>query len=255
MSCAWGGISYNNDLMSVKLKRNAHFAAFCLLLLFNVANCFSFKEVRVTANTFTTNVVATYTIFYDRTTTNSFTTTAFLTTPLNISSTVTLTFPLQYSLTNSITCNYQINSTGTYVATACNLLNNQITLSGIFTNGTILATLTLLVGNVLNPYPAGRTSNFTGTIGANIAVPNGVNSLVTITPATSFCSFTFSPNLVYSTQNMVFTLNLTNQFPVGGTIGVQFPLTRLWSQELDSTRLMPISSSMVCGSQSSVLVP
>lgn len=241
--------------MSAKLKRNAHFAAFFLLLLITVSNCFSFKEVRVTANTYTTNVVATYTIYFDRTSTNSFTTTAYLTTPLSSASTATLTFPLQYSLTNSITCNYQINSTGTYVSTACNQLSNQITLSGIFTNGTIIGTLTLLVGNVLNPYPAGKTSNFTGTIGADVAVANGVNSLVTITPAISFCSFTFSPNLVYSTQSMVFTLNLTNQLPIGGTIGVQFPLTRLWNQELDSTRLMPISPSMVCGSQSSVLLP
>jgi hypothetical protein len=198
MNCVCEWISYNNDFMSAKLKRNALFAAFFLLLLVTAASGFSFKEVKVTANTYTTNVVATYTIYFDRTATNSFTTTAFLTTPLTASSTVTLTFPLQYSLTNSITCNYQINSTGTYVATPCNQLSNQITLSGIFANNTILGTLTLLVGNVLNPYPAGKTSNFTGTIGSDTATANGVNSLVTITPATSFCSFTFLPNLVYS---------------------------------------------------------
>jgi hypothetical protein len=52
---------------------------------------------------------------------------------------------------------------------------------------------------------------------------------VTITPATSICSFTFSPALVFSSGNMVFSITLTNQFPAGGTIGIQFPLTRLWS--------------------------
>lgn len=140
------------------------------------------------------------------------------------------------------------------MANPCTLLNNQITLSNIFTAGTILANFTLLVDNVLNPYPAGRTSNFTGTIGINVAVPNGVKSLVTITAATSICSFTFTPNLVYSTQSMVFTLTVTNQFPVAGTIQAQFPLTRLWSQELDSTRLLPITTSMVCGNQSAVIV-
>jgi hypothetical protein len=210
--------------------------------------------VKVTASTYTTNVVATYTVFYDRTTTNSFTTTNYTSSPLNPSSTVTLTFPLQYSLTNTVTCNYQINSIGAYTTTSCNYLNNQITLMGIFANNTILSSITIMIGNVLNPYPAGKTSNFTGTIGVDSAVANGVSSLVTITPATSVCSFTFSPNLVYSTENMVFTLTVTNQFPASGTISVQFPLTRLWSQELDSTRLMPISSAMVCSNQSSVLL-
>lgn len=223
------------------------------MLLVTAVNGFPFKEVRVTANTYITNTIATYTIFFDRTTTNTFSTTAYLSSPLTPSSTVTLTFPIQYSLNSSITCSYQLNSVGIFNAAPCNLLSNQITLTGIF-NNTILSTLTLIVGNVLNPYPAGRTSNFTGTIGSDVAVANGVNSLVTITPATSSCSFTFSPNTVYSSSSMVFTLNLTNAFPLGGTIGVQFPLTRMWSQELDSTRLMPISSSMVCGSQSSVLL-
>lgn len=186
--------------------------------------------MKITASTYTTNVIATYTAFYDRTTTNSYTTTNYSSSPLNSSSTVTLNFPLQYALTNTVVCSYQINSTGPYTTTPCNQLGNQITLNTIFPNGTILASLTLLITNVLNPYPAGKTSNFSGTIGTDTAVANGVNSLVTITPATSVCSFTFSPNLVYSIESMVFTLTLTNQFPVGGTIGVQFPLTRLWSQ-------------------------
>lgn len=239
--------------MKSNLKRNA-WVGFTLLLLFVCANAFNFKEVRVTPSAYTTNVTTSYTIFFDRTITNSFSTTAFAANPLNSTSSVTVTFPIQYTLTSNISCSYQINTTGSYIVTPCTQLNNQITISNIFPNNTVLANITLLINNVLNPYPAGRTSNFTGTIGIDVAVANGVGSLVTITAATSSCSFTFNPNLVYSTQSMVFTITLTNQFPVGGTIIAQFPLTRLWSQELDSTRLLPISNSMVCSNQSSVLV-
>ncbi len=216
--------------MRSKLKRNALLEGFLLLLLPIAAHAFNFKEVRVTPSSYTTNVTTSYTVFFDRTITNSFTTTAFAANPLNSSSTVTLTFPSQYTLASNITCSYQINSTGPYLSTSCGQLNNQITLSGIFNNNTVLASITLLIANVLNPYPAGKTSNFTGTIGVDVATPNGVGSLVTITSAAASCSFTFNPNLVYSTQSLVFTITLTNQFPSGGTIVAQFPLSRLWSQ-------------------------
>lgn len=218
--------------MSPKLKRNALWTVILLTMLLGGGSCFNFKELKVTATTYTTNVTASYTINYDRTTTNSFTTNNITGSPLNTSSTVTLTFPTQYAITASIGCSYQINSTGAYLPTTCNQVGNLITLSGLFSNGTVLATLNLLITNVLNPYPAGKTSAFTGTIGVDVAVVNGagVNSVVTITAAASVCSFTFSPNYVYSTQTMVFTLTITNQFPANGTIGAQFPLTRLWSQ-------------------------
>lgn len=215
--------------MGRKLKRNVCLKALCLLLLIVTIASFNFKELRVTAASYTTNVVTSYTIFFDRTITNSFTSTAFLTTPLNINSTITITFPTQYTLTNSITCTYQLNSTGTFTPAACTQLNNQITLSNIFSGSTVLATATVVVANVLNPFPAGRTSNFVGTIGSDNAVANNVNSLVTITAATSVCGFTFSPNTVYSTASMIITLTVTNQFPSTGTIGVQFPLTKLWA--------------------------
>jgi hypothetical protein len=185
--------------MSSKLKRNASLEALCLLLVLHSASAFLFKELKVTANAYTTNVTTSYTIFFDRTITNSYTNTAYATTPLNSSSTVTVTFPIQYSLTNSVSCSYQINTTGSYIASACSQLNNQITISNIFTSATTIASITLLIGNVLNPYPAGKTYNFTGTIGSDVSQPNGVNSLVTITAAASVCSFTFSPSLVYST--------------------------------------------------------
>lgn len=239
--------------MNVKLKRNVLWKALAFLIILVCVNSFNFKELKVSASSYTTNVFTTYTIIYDRTITNSFTTTAFATAPLNSSSTVTVTFPIQYTLATNVTCSYLLNSAASYNVTPCTSLNNQITISNIFSSGTVVSSFILLVGGVLNPYPAGKTSNFTGTIGIDVAVPNGVSSFVTITPATSICSFTFNPNLVYKTQDMIFTLTVTNQFPSSGTIQVQFPLTKLWSLELDSTRSLPISTSMVCGSQSSVI--
>jgi hypothetical protein len=134
------------------------------------------------------------------------------------------------------------------------LNTNQIIYNGLFTAGTILASITLQVTNVLNPYPAGKTSNFTGSIGNDVAAPNGVLSYETITAANAVCGFTFSPNYVYSNENMIFTLTTVNVFPPTGTIGVQFPLTKVWSQELDNTRIMPIGSSMVCNNQSTVFI-
>ena len=47
------------------------------------------------------------------------------------------------------------------------------------------------------------------------------------------------------------TLTTVNSFPTTGTIGVQFASTRKWSQDLDSTRFMPITTgTMVCNNQS-----
>jgi hypothetical protein len=240
--------------MSSKIKGNVWRKAFLLCILLHCLHAFNFKEIKVTAASTTTNVVTTYTFFYDRTTTNSFSTTAYLTAPLNSSSTVTLTFPTQYTLSSSATCLYQINTTGTFLPNVCTLNTNQIIYNGLFAAGTILANITLQVTNVLNPTPAGKTSTFTGSIGIDIAVPNGVQSFATITPAAAVCSFTFSPNFVYSNANMIFTMTTVNGFPPTGTIGIQFPLTKVWSKELDTTRLMPISSSMVCNNQSTVII-
>ena len=111
----------------------------------------------------------------------------------------------------------------------------------------------LMVTGVLNPYPAGATSNFTGSIGSNTATPSGVLSIANITTAACLSSFTFTPNYVYlSPANMILTLNITNQFPSNGYITVKFPSNRLWSQDLNTLRFIPIASSMVCNNYSAV---
>jgi hypothetical protein len=130
---------------------------------------------------------------------------------------------------------------------------NVVTLSSIFSS-TIVNTFSLVVGNVVNPYPAGVTSHFYGTIGVDTSNTTGTNSIVTITTALSACSFTFDPNYVYTNPaNMMISLTTVNQFPTSGSIKVQFPFTRKWSQDLSTTRFMPITDgSMSCSSQSAV---
>ena len=115
--------------------------------------------------------------------------------------------------------------------------------------------MSVIIGNVVNPYPAGQTSVFSGTIGVDTSYTGAGNfNRVTITAAGSTCSFTFNPNFVYtSPTDLIMTLTTVNEFPSTGTIGVQFASTRKWSQDLDATRFMPISTgTMVCNNQSGV---
>ena len=190
--------------------RGVSWAVICLALLAVGVHSFTFKELQVSANTLAINTTATYTILYDRKQTNSFSTTAWATTPLNTTSNVVLTFPTQYALTDSVACLYQKNSSGNFFNTACTRNNNELTISGIFANGELVETLTLQINNVLNPSPSGTTGSFSGSIGDDTAAAIGVNSVVTLVAASSTCSFTFTPNTVYSTANMIFTLTTTN---------------------------------------------
>ena len=108
------------------------------------------------------------------------------------------------------------------------------------------------------PIVPGQTSVFSGTIGADTSysATAGASNTVIITPALSICSFTFNPNLVYtSPTDLIMTLTTVNEFPSTGTIGLQFPSNRKWSQDLDTARTMPISTgAMVCNSQSAVQI-
>ena len=93
------------------------------------------------------------------------------------------------------------------------MVGNVITLSGLFSN-VLVYTLTVIVNGVSNPYPAGQTSTFSGTIGpdsSNSSVASTTNSRVTITAAQSACGFTFNPNFVYtSSTNLIMTLTTVN---------------------------------------------
>lgn len=188
---------------------------------------------------------------YDRTVDNNLAATNYTLYPVPANSTVTVTFPTQYVITTNITCKYQINSTGSFLVNSCTFSGNLITLTGVFSSSTILANLILVVAGVQNPYPAVTTAAFTGTIGSDVAVTRNFKSIVTLTAATfASCGFTFTPNYVDSTESMIFTVTTTNPIPSAGSIKLTFPLTKLWSNELDTSRIMPISSSMTCNQNS-----
>ena len=155
-----------------------------------------------------------------------------------------------------MTCKYSLNSTGVYTDTTCGISGSVVTITGIF-NNILVRTLSLKIGNVVNPYPAGQTDRFAGTIGTSTSNTTSVgasNARVTITAALAACSFTFSPNFVYtSPTDLIMTMTTVNEFPTSGTIQVAFSTTRKWSQDLDSSRTMPITDgNMVCTNKSAV---
>lgn len=174
------------------------------------AQSFVFQKLGVTAASLVTNATTTYTISYDHSIDSVGVDTAWDTTLLTTSDTVTVTFPSQYTL-GTVTCSYSINTTASTpdIPNSCTRVGNVITLSNIFSS-VYVKTLTLKVVGVLNPYPAGQTSNFLGTIGSDSASSTDDSSVI-IVPATSACSFTFDPNTVYTNPaNMIITITTIN---------------------------------------------
>lgn len=225
----------------------------CLLLQSTLA--FNFKELVVTPTLHTINVVTTYSIAYDRTVDNNLVTTSYASNAVQSTATITVTFSLQYTLSSSISCQVKVNNAGNYVVNPCLVSGNVVTLSNVFSVATIVTAVSLILTNVVNPSPAITTGEFGGTIGSDVAVSNDLNSIVTLTPAAFLSqSFTFSPNYVYRTESMIFTIKANNQIGASGTITLQFPFNRKWTNELSSTRLIPISASMPCTSISSVMI-
>ncbi len=227
-----------------------------IVLCLTFAHCgFVFKELSVTPANYVVNVTTTYTVRYFHNSTPFGAQTAWNTTTLAASDTVTLVFPNQYSTLTGATCKYSINDTGVYTSTACTVSSNTVTLSNIFSS-VLVQTFSLVISNVVNPYPAGQTGVFYGTIGPDTSnITTATQSRVTITSATSSCGFTFNPNVVEtSPTNITFTITTVNQFPVDGYIQMQFPFSRKWSQDLNSSRYMPIlTGTMPCSSQSGVI--
>jgi len=238
--------------MSFRPKRNAWTFVFILALMLTVTYSFTFKDALVTSNSYITSVTTTYTVALVRIEDNDYIQTTWETNQLNTTSTVILAFPNQYSLTNSITCLIQMNSTGPIVSAAYTLLANQITLSGLFAAGSNLQSIIIIVNNVQNPITAGQTGHFYGYIGDDVSSGFLDNSAPKILAASSICSFTFNPNIVYSSgQAMVYTLTTKNSFPSTGTITLTFPVSLMWSGELNPSRLMSISSA-TCSNRSTV---
>ena len=76
-----------------------------------------------------------------------------------------------------MTCLVQIDSGATDPQT-CSVSNNIVTVTGAFSANTFVQTVVLWVSNIQNPTPALTTSEFGGTIGSDVAVPDGFASIV-----------------------------------------------------------------------------
>lgn len=117
-----------------------------------------------------------------------------------------------------------------------------------------METATFKVSNVVNPYPAILTNYFIGTIGSDTSGTGFFSSQIQLEPDEfTSCYATFSPSTVNSTGAMVFTIVPKNAIGTSGTIVIQFPSTRRWSNDLSTTNLFPITTSMACTNYSAVL--
>lgn len=68
----------------------------------------------------------------------------------------------------------------------------------------------MVVSNILNPTPAIRTGEFSGTVGSDNAVPNGQASIQLTAADFDSCSITFDPTTVNQTGTMVVTVDPKN---------------------------------------------
>ena len=115
-----------------------------------------------------------------------------------------------------------------------------------------MASVVLFVSNVINPSPAIMTDYFYGSIGADVSGAGYYASSV-ILQAGAFvsCSITFNTTTVNSTADMILTIVPRNTIGSAGSIKVQFPSTRRWSNDISSTNLLPINPAMSCSNKSS----
>jgi hypothetical protein len=114
--------------------------------------------------------------------------------------------------------------------------------------------LTLVIQNVKNPSPAYVTDPFAGTIGADYAEPISLNSIVFLEPAKfTQCYMTFNPKYVNRTSSMVFSIVAKTTTPLDAGLEVEFA-ANYWSEGVSTStnNNLPITSSMACGSLSSV---
>ena len=93
---------------------------------------------------------------------------------VNSGANMTIRFPSQYTLSAPTCVSVTINSI-TVSGFTCSVTGNTITVDGVFTNIANLSinNAELVIGNVVNPTPAVFTGEFIGTIGDNVAQPDG----------------------------------------------------------------------------------
>lgn len=202
----------------------------------------------------TINTVTQYAITYDRTQDDNFIGTAYNSIAILPLDTVTVTFPNTYSLT-SVNCTVSVNGNIPLTPTSCTVSGQKVIATGVVSTNTYISSLVFYISNILNPSPAITTAEFYGTIGSDTSGTGIFSSTVVLTASTFInCYITFSPNTVNSTSAMVLTLVPQNAIPSGGSVTVQFPTNRRWTNDISTTNFIPINSAMSCSSQSSVLM-
>ena len=224
-----------------------------LATLLHSARGFSFASITVDADSKIINTITRYKFSFDRTQDDNLQATAYSSVAILPSDTATVTFPNTYTL-STVSCSVSINGGTPFTPTSCSVSGFKVIVSGIVTSSTYVANLVLWVSNILNPSPAFVTDYFYGTIGSDVSGAGSYASSMVLQPGTfSSCYITFNPNIVNSTSDMILTIVPANPISSAGSIRVQFPASRRWTNDLSTTNNLPLSASMSCSNKSSVI--
>lgn len=140
-------------------------------------------------------------------------------------------------------------------AFTCNIdiANKKITFDGAITTNQYISDVTLIISNVLNPFPAITTSPFLVTIGSDYSA-NDPFAAVSLTP-NQFTStlITFNPSIVNTTSSMVITLTTTNRLPIGSNIIIKFPYNLQWAEDVSTNHQLQLVPGMSCSSLSAAV--
>lgn len=176
--------------------------------------------------------------------------TAYNSVAITSSDTVTVTFPNTYTL-SSVTCSVSVNGGTPFTPSTCTISGFKVVATGIVTSNTFVASLVLWVSNIINPSPAITTDYFYGTIGSDTTGPGYFASSLQLDPGTFLnCYITFSPTTVNSTADAILTLVPKNAIGSAGSVKVQFPAARRWTNDISITNMLPIATSMSCSNKS-----
>lgn len=151
-------------------------------------------------------------------------------------------------MTPAPTCLSVIISSAAASSFTCTTTGNTVTISGAITTNQNINTVEVTLNNIINPVPAVFTGQFQGTVGADVAVPNGGG--VQLSPASfDSCRITFDAAYVNQTSTMVVTLDPKNGLDSSSSILVSVP--RHYTNDIVATSQLPVTNSMSCVNYSS----
>jgi len=218
--------------------------ALCWILL-ELSAAFTFIYPSVSPADLTINTLTTYTFLAMRNYDLASNPTPYATQPVPAGATIVIQFPTQYTLTAPNVTTVLVNDAAA-TGFGFSLASNNITITNAIVSSTAVANVTIVVTNVLNPYPAITTSPFIIAIGSDTSA-SSTSSAITLTPATfASCAVTFSPSSVNTTGAMVVSITPSNKILANNSVVIAFPLSLQWSQDISTTHTLPIGSSVTC---------